>query len=656
MPKNIVTNTFGEFQYQREYYQQFRDILFLVDKSGLVRYQSLIASNYLLDNSQPIHDISQVFPSFKEVTAVIGSKNDHNTFLLQNEPKKLWGEAVSCKVGNELIFFVVVHNPKATAFIFELLSNGQQELFRDYFKDNIKRFIQFTYQIKNFLALITNYLENSDDDHDVLTQAVKYISDHADFYRGLYLQQNRIINNRREDIISSRGDNAITLDYLLSEFKKFAGSAKVIVANEKDVLNKQIRGERNWLSYAFKNIADLLSTTFPEIDPIKITIQDRPERNQINMKVDFSQLHSENIKYFTKSHIDDQSTFYNTTKIMEMNRSNLFYDEANKELVMTMPLYNKESSVDEIVILIADADRAFRDKVVNSLSSVHYKIRHFEATDPDSAVKGVAELDPDFIVIDPLFYSKNNDVTDILDSIYSVQVDQRPNLLIYSHYDRIESVLPLLYGFYNFDFIRKELSDQELTISISQAVSNARSLKILNTLANNARRASEIDGLTGAFNRQFYDELVKLEIDKAAKNKTTLGIIAADIDHFKEYNDNNGHLAGDQVLREFVAILKENVRASDYVARYGGEEFTVVLINASPQSLAAVAEKIRKSIEDYKFKNEHKQPLGNLTASFGVGCFPIDGDSYEKVFQTADERLYAAKNLGRNKVVAWKTE
>jgi diguanylate cyclase (GGDEF)-like protein len=120
-----------------------------------------------------------------------------------------------------------------------------------------------------------------------------------------------------------------------------------------------------------------------------------------------------------------------------------------------------------------------------------------------------------------------------------------------------------------------------------------------------------------------------------------------DIDHFKEYNDTQGHLAGDAVLARVAALFRESTRSIDYSARYGGEEFLILLPESDPDGAMRVAERIRVRVAAETF-GDGKRPV---TVSVGVAGFPTQGDTPESVIAAADAALYEAKRQGRNRVV-----
>ncbi|MEL7608233.1 MAG: diguanylate cyclase [Bacillota bacterium] len=169
------------------------------------------------------------------------------------------------------------------------------------------------------------------------------------------------------------------------------------------------------------------------------------------------------------------------------------------------------------------------------------------------------------------------------------------------------------------------------------------------------------DWLTQSYNRYFFDERLQQEIDRInrlqiygqelCKRADNFGLIMFDIDYFKIYNDNNGHLAGDELLQTIVTVVKEVLYPTDILCRYGGEEFAVICCQTSEEGMRVVAEKIRKAVENYDFKFQDKQPDGNLTISVGAVCCSTAKVKKDDLIKRADNNLYLAKNGGRNKVV-----
>jgi diguanylate cyclase (GGDEF)-like protein len=159
------------------------------------------------------------------------------------------------------------------------------------------------------------------------------------------------------------------------------------------------------------------------------------------------------------------------------------------------------------------------------------------------------------------------------------------------------------------------------------------------------------DGLTGLYNHRHFHERLCLEVERSGRNGLPLSLLMIDVDHFKHYNDHNGHPAGDEVLRQVAHIMGDGRRANDFCARYGGEEFGIVLVDTSKLTAAKVAEKLRARVADHPFEAGAAQPGGCLSISLGVASFPDDASDAETLVRMADTALYAAKHGGRNCVV-----
>lgn len=170
-------------------------------------------------------------------------------------------------------------------------------------------------------------------------------------------------------------------------------------------------------------------------------------------------------------------------------------------------------------------------------------------------------------------------------------------------------------------------------------------------LYQHAKELAYTDGLTGIFNRRYFDQRFQREILRARRYKRTLSILMVDIDHFKKYNDTVGHLLGDEVLRRVAKLLENNLRRADIICRYGGEEFVVILPEIDLKHAALVAEKLRQTVLHTSFPGEEKLPLKQLTISIGVAAYPENGKFDQEVLDKADQALYQAKRKGRNQVV-----
>jgi diguanylate cyclase (GGDEF)-like protein len=170
---------------------------------------------------------------------------------------------------------------------------------------------------------------------------------------------------------------------------------------------------------------------------------------------------------------------------------------------------------------------------------------------------------------------------------------------------------------------------------------------VLETLSKQATH----DPLTGLFNRRYLDQILYGEITHARQNDSEVGILMADVDHFKHINDVYGHKAGDLVLQALGDLMKKCVRATDIVCRYGGEEFVIIMPGASTPTVSKCAEEIRSRFQMLCVAFESHEI--HATVSLGAAIYPLHGSSVDEVFVRADRAMYRAKQEGRNRVVVF---
>jgi diguanylate cyclase (GGDEF)-like protein len=165
-------------------------------------------------------------------------------------------------------------------------------------------------------------------------------------------------------------------------------------------------------------------------------------------------------------------------------------------------------------------------------------------------------------------------------------------------------------------------------------------------------RLAKTDGLTGLLNKTHILGSVR-ELISSEDAPRLVSIFLFDIDHFKEYNDTNGHLPGDELLKSLSAYLSERIRGGELLGRYGGEEFLLAMPNVGKRDAFEASERLRELIETHPFPRQESQPGRNLTVSGGVATWPNDADDLEKLIACADAALYQAKRGGRNQVCAY---
>lgn len=203
----------------------------------------------------------------------------------------------------------------------------------------------------------------------------------------------------------------------------------------------------------------------------------------------------------------------------------------------------------------------------------------------------------------------------------------------------------LIYIFFTsvFSILSNIISQSDLTqiyIQTQKLIESSQKLK----------EESIRDPLTNLFNRFYLNETLDREISRAEREHVTVGIIMADIDQFKHFNDTYGHFVGDIVLIEFSSLVKSIIRDADIACRFGGEEFLLVLPGASQEVTINRAELCRKLVSELHLVHQ-QQKLEEITISVGVSIYPNHGANGHAVLNAADSALYQAKNTGRNRVV-----
>ncbi|MBZ9689260.1 GGDEF domain-containing protein [Clostridium estertheticum] len=196
-------------------------------------------------------------------------------------------------------------------------------------------------------------------------------------------------------------------------------------------------------------------------------------------------------------------------------------------------------------------------------------------------------------------------------------------------------------------YIVEILKDVTQTGSI---INNEKSIINIESLIKEMNDAAIKDELTGMYNRRYINERLQSDINDSVISNKPLCVVMADLDFFKDVNDNYGHVVGDSVLKDFAKILSTSVRSdSDWVGRYGGEEFLIVLRNTDGANAFKVIEKIRKFLQENIF--DYKDIKIKITASFGGYSIISEKITIDELINEADKNLYLAKNSGRNKTI-----
>lgn len=196
-----------------------------------------------------------------------------------------------------------------------------------------------------------------------------------------------------------------------------------------------------------------------------------------------------------------------------------------------------------------------------------------------------------------------------------------------------------------------EAEQRDMRQRLAVALAEQTGLALANIRLRETLRLQSIrDPLTGLYNRRFLDEALRRELARAKRKQGGHALALVDVDHFKQFNDQHGHEAGDLVLQQVARALESSVRESDVVCRFGGEEFVVLLVDLAPELALRRAEQLLEAVRRLQLSHGGR-PLGKLTASLGLAFYPTHGDKPQLLIEAADAALYAAKRGGRDQVV-----
>jgi diguanylate cyclase (GGDEF)-like protein len=164
---------------------------------------------------------------------------------------------------------------------------------------------------------------------------------------------------------------------------------------------------------------------------------------------------------------------------------------------------------------------------------------------------------------------------------------------------------------------------------------------------HHAKERAFVDDVTDVYNARFLLQATERELQRSERYEKELSVLFLDLDRFKLVNDRYGHLAGSEVLRRLSRVLQDCIRQVDTLARYGGDEFTVLLADTGSEEAMAIAERIRRTVEETLFEGGRGTPI-RLTISIGVAAYPQHATDRDSLLDTADKAMYRAKSLGRN--------
>jgi two-component system cell cycle response regulator len=286
------------------------------------------------------------------------------------------------------------------------------------------------------------------------------------------------------------------------------------------------------------------------------------------------------------------------------------------------------------LVLVADDDGVTRAMVSSWLKRAGYRV--IAAADGEQALELAREHGPDLLLVDVTMPGR--DGYDVCRAIQAESVTPPPVIFLTAHAHTDARVAGLDAG--AVDYVVKPFANEELVARVRAAL---RTKAVHDGLADRAAR----DALTGLFNRRELDARAEQAVALAQRHARPLSCLLLDIDHFKQVNDSYGHAAGDAVLRDVAQRLHDACRISDIVARYGGEEFVVLLPETDGDAAVAAADKLRALLADTPV--EAGTTSIPIRASIGAAAWHPGMRSPSDLYAAADEALYRAKELGRDR-------
>jgi len=302
-----------------------------------------------------------------------------------------------------------------------------------------------------------------------------------------------------------------------------------------------------------------------------------------------------------------------------------------------------ESGPTPVTILLVEDDLLTAGVVMDSISELGDVVHTSSVSETESVL---SQRKFDLIILD-VFLPDGNGLT-LLRQIKSNPFYEAIPVLVFSVNEDLRAKLEA-FELGASDYLLKPFHIAELKARVKALIGGKQKQEVLLCNLKQMSVLAEQDGLTGLYNHRYFVDNLKHRFHLAKEHNIPIAVLMMDVDDFKFYNDRNGHLAGDQVLREVAQIIRTMVRGDDIPARYGGEEFVALLWDVTEAEAVKVAERIREAIAAYPFPQREHQPGGKVTVSIGVAVTPADSPS--ALLQKADEALYRAKMAGKNKVM-----
>lgn len=298
----------------------------------------------------------------------------------------------------------------------------------------------------------------------------------------------------------------------------------------------------------------------------------------------------------------------------------------------------QEDEKGKFMAVIAEADNSVITRV-NNIIHIPMQMRRLKYAEDSAYFQALSERR--IIQVKDISVALRNIIPDMEDDIFKkVMAGMRSKAII---------MIPLYsrnkpFGLFCVFSSRDELADSELDFLTIFAQQIEMAITIA-ALFQEVRDQAITDGLTGLYNRRYFEEYISKEVTRSIRQNQPFSVVGIDLDFLKKINDEHGHAYGDLAIKTVAEVLKSNARSIDIPARMGGEEFNVLLPGIDSNGAMTAAERIRKAIE-----SQELDVIGNITASIGVATFMEHSDSLDELLELTDQAMYQSKRNGRNQV------
>ena len=311
--------------------------------------------------------------------------------------------------------------------------------------------------------------------------------------------------------------------------------------------------------------------------------------------------------------------------------------------------------ISEMSVLVVDDDDSVREIIMSVLKDDGYRVDG--RSNPIEALEQVDISKVDLVITDIVMPKMTG--IEFLEKLKSIKPEI--NVIVMTSFSSKEHAIAAL-KHDAYDFLEKPFSDLNVVSAVARKVFDTVNLqqqkeKLVSALRNKNLQLTDFskklhkvaitDALTGLYNRRFFQISLAKEFKRAHRYQRELSLMFIDVDHFKLFNDKNGHIKGDKALKGIAELIRRSSREHDIAARYGGEEFVLLMPETGESKAFLCADKLRKLVASANFRHDNK--TDKMTVSIGVASISNCMD-YDEMLDRADQALYIAKQSGRNQV------